>query len=103
MLAAGAKSAYLLQASDEALPEGFKAFRNKTDEKTIVVCESQRITTIIRPGLSFFIQSGDPLTGVTVQKHLPDPGSIIVTGENGKFDFDLRKLTISNLQWILKK
>lgn len=103
MLASGAQRAYLLQAPDEALYEGLRAFWQEVGRDSLVVCESQRFTQIFIPGLSFFIQSPDISNEAGTKIQSSYPNSINVICHLNKFDFDFNKLTIFNNQWILKK
>ena len=58
MLAAGAKQAYLLRALPKAMAEGFAHFLKQVPKNALIVCESNSLRKVIRPGV-FLYAAGD--------------------------------------------
>jgi hypothetical protein len=101
MLAAGAHKAYLLHVSDEKLITGFDAFMNLIEKDALVVCESEKLYTIINPGISLYIRHISCQTE-TNQKQLPEESTArIVNFSINSFDIDLNSIQIENKNWKL--
>lgn len=101
MLAAGAVKVFWLQAKKENLKKGFNALMQKLNQDSIIVCESNSLRSIVKPGV--FIMLGnknnpDHKASAEALLHLADK-FIVFDGEN--FDIDLKKIKLVNGKWSL--
>ncbi len=92
-----------MQATNEKLEAGLKKFLGLVGENDLVVCESGRLQTIIKPGISLFLQHlGCQLSGSN--KKLPSPEiDRVVTFSINSFDIDMNSIRIENNEWKLNK
>jgi hypothetical protein len=103
MMAAGARRSFLLQVSDAKLKEGLKKFLKITGKNVMVVCESARLQTIVKPGISLFLRHVSCQTGKEKKKKPPTGISRIVNFNINSFDLNLNTISIENNEWKLKE
>lgn len=103
MLASGAHKAFLLQTNDEGLEAGLDKFFELVGTDTLVVCESGKILSTRRVGISFFVrQLNCQVCEIDMKKPHQNTDRIVTFTSNG-FDLDLNSISIINNIWKLKE
>ncbi len=99
MLQAGAKKVFFVMVKQEHLHAAFDYLKNEI-LNDIVVCESAGLIEIVKPQYFLFVKrEGDPI----VKNHSLQYAPVLIENNGLTFNFDIKKIGVTNNTLILKK
>ena len=101
MLASGARRSFLLRSDSSHLEQGFAAFRDRAGE-AVIVCESNSLRKLVRPGLFLVIQKfgDDALKPSFVE--MAGYADRVVHTDGSRFDFGPENVVFEQGKWSLR-
>lgn len=102
MLEAGAYKVYWLRAREKYLAEGIKNLMENIKGNELIICESNSIGAIVKPGL--FLMFHDKYAKVikeSAEKVMPDADRLVIK-DNNSFNLNMEAVRIINGEWILE-
>jgi molybdopterin-guanine dinucleotide biosynthesis protein len=108
LLASGARRVFWLRVMKNHLIEGLKALFDVLPEKSAVVCESNSIRTILKPGVFLLVRDKNQKTMKPSARSVQKMADRIVEFDPGMthdkpFDIDMDDIRFINQNWILRK
>lgn len=102
MLLAGASKVFYIESGPDCLKEAFDTFLEKTVPGQIIVCESNGLSEIIKPGIYLMVdRNGNFEKKPSAIKAIPKVDAIVEM-ENGSFRHVVDKISLKNRQWHYK-
>jgi hypothetical protein len=103
MLQAGAAAAYLLQAEEKNLFDGFQELMKQVPEGNLIVCESAGLKEYVEPGVFLVLRQLNCNICSLEDNKLFDQADRIVTFTTNGFDFSPDEISIFSGKWKVKK
>lgn len=103
LLASGAHEVYWLRVLRSALADGAAGLLSHVPEGRLSVCESNRLRTVVEPGLFLQVRTADADSckpSALAVAHLAD---LIVASDGRSFDLDLGRISLVRGQWALRR
>lgn len=101
MLRAGALRSFKLKVNALKLEEAFKSFLNLFNSRVLIICESNSIRKITIPDLYLFVQQKNNSiikpNAIELEKYIDER----VYCDDMQYNFDIKKLQISESCWLL--
>jgi molybdopterin-guanine dinucleotide biosynthesis protein A len=101
LLAAGASRVYWLRVLQAHLREGLSALLDVIGPDTVIICESNSLRRIVKPGLFVMVQSPRQRAWKPSARSVRKYADLIVTRCAGKLDFDIERIELVDKQWRL--
>ena len=99
MLAAGAEEAYLIRFNGDRVADALKMIEKVVQPGSLIVCESGRLPSTVKPGISLFVRQLNCQSGKCGYKQPPAETDRVVTYSVNSFDIDLNNIHIVNGSW----
>lgn len=80
-LEAGARKSYLVRALPEGLSDAMRDLLNQIPEHAVIICESNRVRTVLKPGAFLMLQSHDGSRKPSAERVWDLADKIVETGE----------------------
>ena len=104
MLGSGAKHSFFVRVQDEFINEAFQALLQEFEEDAIVVCESNSLRSIVKPGLFFMVSDNSGKPHKAESKKLLAAADVQLTAHDyPKFEETIDKMQISETRWSFKR
>ncbi len=105
LLDAGASQVFWLRALEEHLEEGFEHLLGQLDKDAAIICESNSLRTVVKPGLFFMVQNDNDkkfkASATRVKKY--SDYLLKFNPDSFSFDFEIDSIDISDGTWVQKK
>lgn len=92
MLRAGARRVFYLRSDDRSIASAFAEFRKKLPRDAVVICESNSLMDIVRPGLFLVVKSVDGKVKPRALPLLETADAVIVSDRRSGFT-DIEKIS----------
>lgn len=102
MRAAGAQRAYWTRVAPDALAACAEALLKNIGEGCLCVCESNRLRTIIRPGLFLMLRGKNRNCEKASAKAVWRDADRVIVSTGTEFELDLAEISISAGRWRLR-
>ena len=99
MIASGARRAFFLRAGREQLDGGFSEFLERVGENAIIVCESNSLRHLVKPGIFLVIVRNDIADVKPSFTEVFDYADRIVHSDGARFDFKPGDICFQNGKW----
>jgi hypothetical protein len=103
MLKAGAKQVFRIKVKSEFIKEAFYDFFRQIPENSFILCESNSLRKVVKPGLFLMIKHKNSNEIKPSAKELEPFADKIIFTDGEKHDFNLKNIEIKNEQWMLKR
>lgn len=101
MLKAGAKRVFRIKSKNIFLKEAFNLFMNLIPENSLIICESNSLREIIKPGLFLLIKQKNSDDIKPSAKKLEIYADKIIYTDGEKHDLKVNQIIIENDNWKL--
>jgi molybdopterin-guanine dinucleotide biosynthesis protein A len=102
MLAAGAKKVFWLRVLKKHLTEGITALLKVIGNEQILICESNSLRNVVKPGLFFMVQNGKAARWKQSAEEVVGYADEIVLSDGNQFSIDIDSITLVNGKWTMK-
>jgi len=102
MRAAGAQRAYWMRAAPDALATCADTLMKTINQGCLCICESNRLRTVIKPGVFLMLRGEDAECGKSSAKVVWHDADRVVTSTGSAFDLNLAEIGIVAGQWRLR-
>lgn len=102
MLRAGACRVFYLRSNDEGILNGYEAFKKQLPQDALVVCESNSLVNMVKPGLFILVRATEGIVKDRAKSLLERADLIVVS--DGKSGFpELEKIGLDkDKQWVIR-
>jgi hypothetical protein len=101
MLKAGAKRAFRLRVHDLYLEQAFRYFIEQIDKNTLIICESNSLRRVVVPDLFLMIKHSENQNMKPSAIELEKYADKIIITDGFKHNFDINKIGLEGLKWVL--
>ena len=102
LLNAGASRVLWLRVLKASLAEGAQALLEQLDKAAPIICESNSLRHVVRPGLFVMLQHRDRDVVKASAREVRDYADAIIYTDGHIFDFDFDRVTFVNNRWVLR-
>ena len=101
LLAAGARKVFWLRVMKTHLKEGMMSLLDVVGRGEVMVCESNSMREVVRPGLFLILKGRDSDTWKSSARDVKRYADRIVVGDGRGFDFDIDRIKLVDGRWLM--
>jgi len=102
MMQAGACRVFYLRSNDEGILNGYESFKNQLPQGALVVCESNSLVNVVKPGLFILVRAGQGIVKARAKSLLEYADLVLVSDGESGFP-ELEKIGLDkDKQWIMR-
>jgi len=101
LLAAGARKVFWLRVMKTHLKEGITALLDVAGEGEVLVCESNSLREVVRPGLFLILKGRGSKAWKSSARDVKRYADRIVVGDGRGFDFDIDRIKLVDGRWVM--
>jgi len=103
LLVAGADEVYWLRVVRAHLREGLVALLDTIGRDTAVICESNSLRQVVKPGLFLIVENGDRRPWKPSAQQVRHHADGIVHSNGSHFGLDLKRIQLAGTRWLLRE
>jgi len=101
LLAAGARKVFWLRVMKTHLKEGITSLLDIAGEGEVLVCESNSLRAVVKPGLFFILRRRGSKAWKSSARSVKRYADRIVVGDGGGLDFDIERIKLADGKWVM--
>ena len=101
MLQSGADEAWFLSVTDDNIGEGMTRFLEQINEDSVIICESNSLAKVIKPGLFIMIKRNDQQPFKARVTDLEKYADLLIDFDDGPFARMIDKIKFNEQGWFV--